>query len=162
MPWPILAAIVIVASAAAIIALERWRPYDRGQPFLRDGFWVDLVTYALFQSYFLALVINLLITWIDGWTGASRYGLVSGWPIDRLQWVINGPEMHRWHHAIDHPQGGSNFGTKAIWDWIFAPRTGRGEAGRLRARRGVPAGLPGAARVRVPAVRAVRPMMLLR
>jgi hypothetical protein len=39
--------------AAAIIALERWRPYDRGQPFLRDGFWVDLVTYALFQSYFL-------------------------------------------------------------------------------------------------------------
>jgi hypothetical protein len=61
MPWSILAAIVIVASAAAIIALERWRPYDRCQPFLRDGFWVDLVTYALFQSYFLALVINLLI-----------------------------------------------------------------------------------------------------
>jgi hypothetical protein len=39
--------------AAAIIVLERWRPYDRGQPFLRDGFWVDLVTCALFQSYFL-------------------------------------------------------------------------------------------------------------
>jgi sterol desaturase/sphingolipid hydroxylase (fatty acid hydroxylase superfamily) len=217
MPWPIIAAIVIVAGATAIIALERWRPYDRGQAFLRDGFWIDLVTYALFQSYFLALVINLLIGWIDGWTGASRHGLVSEWPIaaqvaffaishdlyiywfhrlqhgnrwlwrlheahhsarhvdwiagshshsfeilinqsiefgamilhgasieailikgaisavwgmwihanvdvrsGRLQWVINGPEMHRWHHAIDHPQGGSNFGTKlAIWDWIF-------------------------------------------
>jgi hypothetical protein len=29
----------------------------------------------------LALVINLLIGWIDGWTGASRHGLLSGWPI---------------------------------------------------------------------------------
>jgi hypothetical protein len=161
MPWSILAAIVIVASAAAIIALERWRPYDRGQPFLRDGFWVDLVTYALFQSYFLALVINLLIGWIDGWTGASRYGLVSGWPIDRLQWVINGPEMHRWHHAIDHPQGRINFGTKAIWDWIFgtAYRPAKKPAGYGLAEA---YGLPGAAGVRVPAVRAVRALMLLR
>ena len=40
----------------------------------------------------------------------------SGW----LQRVINGPEMHRWHHAIDYPDAGSNFGTKlAIWDWLF-------------------------------------------
>ena len=31
---------------------------DRGQPFLRDGFWMDLVTYALLQSHFLALVMN--------------------------------------------------------------------------------------------------------
>ena len=29
MPWVILAPIAIVAGAAAIIALERWRPYDR-------------------------------------------------------------------------------------------------------------------------------------
>ncbi len=50
MPWGILAPIVIVAGAAAISGLERWRPYDRGQPFLREGFWIDLVTYALFQS----------------------------------------------------------------------------------------------------------------
>ncbi|MCE2504561.1 MAG: sterol desaturase family protein [Chlorobi bacterium] len=37
-----------------------------------------------------------------------------------LQYVINGPEMHRWHHAIDHEAHNMNFGTKfAIWDWIF-------------------------------------------
>ncbi len=37
-----------------------------------------------------------------------------------LRYVINGPEMHRWHHATDLPPPGSNFGTKlAIWDWIF-------------------------------------------
>ena len=38
----------------------------------------------------------------------------------RLQWVINGPEMHRWHHKDDISDGVHNFGTKlAIWDWLF-------------------------------------------
>jgi sterol desaturase/sphingolipid hydroxylase (fatty acid hydroxylase superfamily) len=41
--------------------------------------------------------------------------------LGRLQYFINGPEMHRWHHSDD---GGkefqNNYGTKfAIWDWIF-------------------------------------------
>jgi sterol desaturase/sphingolipid hydroxylase (fatty acid hydroxylase superfamily) len=38
-----------------------------------------------------------------------------------LQRVINGPEMHRWHHTGVLPQQGDmNFGTKlAIWDWLF-------------------------------------------
>ncbi|MCK9410089.1 MAG: sterol desaturase family protein, partial [Bacteroidetes bacterium] len=39
----------------------------------------------------------------------------SGW----LQYFINGPEMHRWHHSKG--KGNSvNFGTKfAVWDWMF-------------------------------------------
>ncbi len=37
-----------------------------------------------------------------------------------LQFVVNGPEMHRWHHAIEITSGGINFGTKfALWDWLF-------------------------------------------
>ncbi len=37
-----------------------------------------------------------------------------------LQYVINGPEMHRWHHAREITEGGINFSTKlAFWDWIF-------------------------------------------
>src|SRR5262249_15029922 len=44
----------------------------------------------------------------------SNINVRSGW----LQFVINGPEMHRWHHAIEITHGGINFGTKlAIWDW---------------------------------------------
>ena len=36
-----------------------------------------------------------------------------------LQRVINGPEMHRWHHAIGRGMG-TNFSTKlAVWDWLF-------------------------------------------
>jgi sterol desaturase/sphingolipid hydroxylase (fatty acid hydroxylase superfamily) len=37
----------------------------------------------------------------------------------RLQWIINGPEMHRWHHTMSKGMR-SNFSTKlAIWDWMF-------------------------------------------
>ena len=37
-----------------------------------------------------------------------------------LQYVVNGPEMHRWHHANDARAYGKNFSTKlAVWDWIF-------------------------------------------
>src|SRR5258706_7007018 len=37
-----------------------------------------------------------------------------------LQRVLNGPQMHRWHHATELPLPGRNFATKlAIWDWLF-------------------------------------------
>jgi sterol desaturase/sphingolipid hydroxylase (fatty acid hydroxylase superfamily) len=39
-----------------------------------------------------------------------------------LQYVLNGPEMHRWHHAREEGPARSecNFSTKiAIWDWLF-------------------------------------------
>ena len=217
MTWTIVAPIVIVGGALVIIGLERRWPYDRGQRFLRDGFWVDLVGYALVQNYMLALGIHGLVSWVDAQAGASTHGLVSDWPIavqvaffvvthdlytygfhrlqhrnrwlwrlheahhsathvdwiagsrshaleilinqsiefgamvllgadpdvilikgaisaiwgmwihanvdvrsGSLQRVINGPEMHRWHHAIDFPESGCNFGTKlAIWDHLF-------------------------------------------
>ena len=39
----------------------------------------------------------------------------------KLQYIINGPEMHRWHHAdLESDAYNHNFATKlAIWDWIF-------------------------------------------
>ena len=37
----------------------------------------------------------------------------------KLQHIINGPEMHRWHHSTGKGRN-RNFATKlAIWDWIF-------------------------------------------
>jgi len=36
-----------------------------------------------------------------------------------LQYFLNGPEMHRWHHSSETERS-SNFATKiAVWDWIF-------------------------------------------
>ncbi len=41
--------------------------------------------------------------------------------LGKLQYIINGPEMHRWHHSDDPgKEYQNNFATKlAIWDWIF-------------------------------------------
>jgi len=40
----------------------------------------------------------------------------TGW----LQRILNGPEVHRWHHAIDYAPPGRNFATKlALWDYLF-------------------------------------------
>ncbi len=37
-----------------------------------------------------------------------------------LKYVINGPEMHRWHHARELTSPSRNFATKlAIWDFLF-------------------------------------------
>ncbi len=63
--------------------------------------------------------IVLLKGVLDGLWGMwihSNINVKTGW----LQFVINGPEMHRWHHAKEITEGGINFGTKfAFWDWIF-------------------------------------------
>jgi sterol desaturase/sphingolipid hydroxylase (fatty acid hydroxylase superfamily) len=38
----------------------------------------------------------------------------------RLQWLLNGPEAHRWHHAVDAEARNRNFATKlALWDRLF-------------------------------------------
>lgn len=39
----------------------------------------------------------------------------------KLQIIVNGPEMHRWHHSnLDERAYNKNFSTKlAIWDWLF-------------------------------------------
>lgn len=38
----------------------------------------------------------------------------------KLQYIINGPEMHLWHHADEKEVYHANFSTKfAFWDWMF-------------------------------------------
>ena len=38
----------------------------------------------------------------------------------KLQYFINGPEMHQWHHADQREVFFANYATKfAIWDWLF-------------------------------------------
>lgn len=42
-----------------------------------------------------------------------------GWA-SPLQYVLNGPEQHRWHHSAHFTGTGFNFATKiALWDWLF-------------------------------------------
>jgi sterol desaturase/sphingolipid hydroxylase (fatty acid hydroxylase superfamily) len=46
----------------------------------------------------------------------SNIGVRTG----AVQYVLNGPEMHRWHHSAHYTRTGFNFATKlALWDWLF-------------------------------------------
>ena len=59
----------------------------------------------------------------------------------RLQYVINGPEMHLWHHADHEEVYYANFSTKlAVWDWLFG--TAYLPAGRKPQRWGLPYAFP--------------------
>jgi len=61
-------------------------------------------------------VIKGMIDAVWGMYIHSNINVKSG----ALQYIINGPEMHRWHHAKG--KGNSvNYATKlAIWDWLFS------------------------------------------
>jgi len=71
----------IAIAAIAFMVLERLRPYNRGQPLLREGFWTDFVFYTFVQSWLLGVVIGRFIAWLDANTAWSSYRLVGGWPI---------------------------------------------------------------------------------
>jgi len=60
--------------------------------------------------------IKALIDAVWGMYIHSNINVKSG----KLQYIINGPEMHQWHHADQREVFYSNYGTKfAIWDWLF-------------------------------------------
>jgi hypothetical protein len=60
--------------------------------------------------------IKALIDAVWGMYIHSNIDVRSG----KLQYVINGPEMHQWHHANDRTVFYANYSTKlAIWDWVF-------------------------------------------
>jgi sterol desaturase/sphingolipid hydroxylase (fatty acid hydroxylase superfamily) len=60
------------------------------------------------------LVYKALMDAVWGMYIHANLNVKTGW----LQKIINGPEMHRWHHSTDVYD--QNFATKiALWDWIF-------------------------------------------
>src|SRR5688500_16010139 len=101
----ILSPLAIAAAAAIIVALERWRPYDRDQPFLRDGFWNDFAMYTVIQSYILGYLIFGIAHLIDDATGLSARGTLSEWSVAAqvlLSLFVHDLYIywfHRWQHS---------------------------------------------------------------
>ena len=64
----------------------------------------------------IVVPIKALIDAVWGMYIHSNINVKSG----KLQYFINGPEMHQWHHADQREVFYANYGTKfAIWDWMF-------------------------------------------
>jgi sterol desaturase/sphingolipid hydroxylase (fatty acid hydroxylase superfamily) len=76
---------------------------------------IEFAPMVLFASPEVPLIKGAISSLWGMWIH-SNIDVKTGW----LQYLINGPEMHRWHHAVEIGTPGANFSTKiAIWDWLF-------------------------------------------
>lgn len=77
---------------------------------------VEFAPIVLLGAHPIIPIFKVTIDAVWGMWIHSNVGVRTGW----LQYVINGPEMHRWHHAVDIGPANRNFATKfAFWDWMF-------------------------------------------
>lgn len=103
----------------------RFHPVDKSLQFLADGlpFLLLGVSAEVLHFYFVFYAVT-------GFVQHSSGQILLG----PLNWIIAGPELHRWHHSADPREGRCNFGNKLIvWDLLFGTRflpAGR-QVGRL-------------------------------
>jgi sterol desaturase/sphingolipid hydroxylase (fatty acid hydroxylase superfamily) len=77
---------------------------------------VEFAPIVLLGADPVVVPIKALIDAVWGMYIHSNIDVRSG----RLQYVINGPEMHQWHHSDDRAVFYANYSTKfAVWDWLF-------------------------------------------
>ena len=76
---------------------------------------IEFVPIVLLGSPVEVIAYKGLISAVWGMYIHCNIDIRSGW----LQKIINGPEMHRWHHSTGKGRN-RNFATKfAFWDWMF-------------------------------------------
>lgn len=77
---------------------------------------VEFAPMVLLGANPLVVPVKALLDAVWGMYIHSNIDVRSG----KLQYFINGPEMHQWHHANDRRVFYANFSTKfAVWDWLF-------------------------------------------
>jgi sterol desaturase/sphingolipid hydroxylase (fatty acid hydroxylase superfamily) len=96
------------------VNVGRFHPFDKAIQFLGDTvpFLLLGVTPEVFAAYFVLYAIN-------GFYQHSNADVSLG-PIN---WIIAGPELHRWHHSASIREAQSNYGNNLIvWDVLFGTR----------------------------------------
>jgi len=92
----------------------RFHPIDKGLQFLLDSlpFIVMGVAPAVLSLYFVFYAVN-------GFFQHSNVDVKLGW----LNYLMSGPELHRWHHSMVVQESNTNYGNHLIlWDWLFGTR----------------------------------------
>ncbi|NKB54343.1 MAG: hypothetical protein GKR97_19390 [Rhizobiaceae bacterium] len=96
------------------VNVGRFHPFDKALQFLGDTlpFLLLGVSGEVFAAYFVLYAIN---GFYQHSNSDVRLGL--------LNWIIAGPELHRWHHSAKLAEANSNYGNNLIvWDAIFGTR----------------------------------------
>ena len=96
------------------INVGRFHPLDKTIQFFGDSlpFLILGVGPDVFAVYFVFYAIN-------GFYQHSNADVRLGW----LNWIVAGPELHRWHHSTVIAEGHANYGNNLIiWDACFGTR----------------------------------------
>lgn len=89
----------------------RFHPIEKALQYLLDSlpFLLLGVSDAVLASYFVFYAIN-------GFFQHSNCAIRLGW----LNYLVSGPELHRWHHSREAAESNSNYGNNFIvWDLLF-------------------------------------------
>ena len=92
----------------------RFHPLDKTIQFLGDSlpFLLLGVSSEIFAAYFVFYAIN-------GFYQHSNADV----KLCFLNWIVAGPELHRWHHSTTIAEGHANYGNNLIiWDSFFGTR----------------------------------------
>ena len=77
---------------------------------------VEFAPIILLGANPIVVPIKALLDAVWGMYIHSNIDVRSG----KLQYIINGPEMHQWHHSNHRAVFYANYSTKfAVWDWMF-------------------------------------------
>ena len=96
------------------INVGRFHPLDKAIQFLGDSlpFLLLGVQPEVFAAYFVFYAVN-------GFYQHSNADIRLGF----LNWIVAGPELHRWHHSTVIAESNANYGNNLIvWDVIFGTR----------------------------------------
>ena len=92
----------------------RFHPFEKAIQYLADAlpFIVLGVTQPVLAVYFVFFAIN-------GFFQHSNCSVRLG----PLNYIVSGPELHRWHHSQRAAESDTNFGNNLIiWDLLFGTR----------------------------------------
>ena len=89
----------------------RFHPLEEGLQFVFDAlpFLLLGVSESVLALYFVFYAVN-------GFFQHANTDVRLGW----LNYVVSGPELHRWHHSLDRAEANHNFGNNIIlWDLLL-------------------------------------------
>jgi len=94
--------------------VARFHPGEKAAQWL-----VDVLPFVLLGVAGEPLALVFVFYAVHGFAQHANWSVRLGW----FNWLVAGPELHRWYHAIDAPDGGVNFGNNLIvWDILFGTR----------------------------------------
>lgn len=92
----------------------RFHPIDKGLQFVLDS-----LPFLMIGVGEEVLALYVVCYAINGFFQHSNIDLRLGW----LNYVVSGPELHRWHHSQWKEESNHNYGNNLIvWDWVFGTR----------------------------------------